>query len=87
MGLYYCYSAHSSLGIEVAALTEATDDYNSLYDAFVLKEKDLQKTHDDFTHLNLQLNALAPAAKDEHNVDVSNSEERLRVTEKSYSRK
>ena len=75
---YNSFTAHSSLREKTSMLSKANDRYSDLYERYSQKEKVLQDTYNDFTSLNLKLKAIAPITHDNEN--VTNSEERQRVT-------
>ena len=71
-----CFSAHHAYRGQMSLLSDATESYDTLYRKFVEIETELQHTHDDFTHLNFQLHAIAPRGEP---VEVETSEDRKRV--------
>jgi hypothetical protein len=78
--IQYC-SAHFEYREQVSLLSDATESYATLYSKFTKIETMLQHTHDDFTHLNFQLNS----PRDEK-VEIKTSEDRKRVVDSLIAR-
>jgi hypothetical protein len=58
IGIATNYTTTSKLSNHTQELSVMNERRNSLYEQYVLKEKDLQEVHDDFSYLNLQLNTM-----------------------------
>ena len=58
---YFAVSTNKTLSNQLAILAEVTDMTDSLQDKLFDKEEELYETHNDFTRLNLKLNAISPS--------------------------
>ena len=76
--LYFAVSTNKALSKQLAILAEVTDMTDTTQDELFEKEEELYETHNDFTRLNLKLNALSPSIQKE---EIYSAEARRGISE------
>lgn len=79
----FAYTTRRTLKHQQKALDDITSITDTLQDTLFQKEEELFETHEDFTHLTMQLNSIAPGL---NKVDVYSSETRQQVTDQFINR-
>ena len=81
--IYFACHTQYELDEKAQLLLKATKEHNDLFEILREKERDLDRTHDDFTQLSLKLNAVVPHHQF---VDVRSEEERTKIRDTVINR-